>query len=180
MPCASPRVLNLLSSRLPNGKQDPLPAGWQERATAEGRLYYVCPHTRTTQVTQLCPRFCGILVIFVLFCALNTPAPGVSLHPGLRTCGLVGATLCCCQGTRIYHYDYGVTPTPPPTPPGVTFLTLNLPAVNNVSHAKRRDFGESWTTPFQRHTFRRWHSLLMRENVEVQSSTQGAVLSSVV
>lgn len=31
-------------------KQSPLPAGWEERTTATGRPYYVCHHTRTTQV----------------------------------------------------------------------------------------------------------------------------------
>lgn len=31
-------------------KQAPLPSGWEERTAASGRLYYVCHHTRTSQV----------------------------------------------------------------------------------------------------------------------------------
>eukprot|EP00752_Nemacystus_decipiens_P004462 g4075.t1 len=31
------------------GNQAPLPAGWEARTTANGRPYYVCHHTRTTQ-----------------------------------------------------------------------------------------------------------------------------------
>lgn len=32
--------------------QGPLPSGWEERETSSGRPYYVCHHTRVSQVSE--------------------------------------------------------------------------------------------------------------------------------